>query len=69
MPYNLFDCEYTGKCLIICLIMNIHIICLIVNIQENAFFGNLIMFDCEYQGTMPCYARKKNSNGTKVYET
>ena len=37
MPYNLFDCKYTRKCL----------------------FGNLIMFDCEYQGAMPCYARKK----------
>ena len=30
MPYNLFDCEYIGKCL----------------------FGNLIMFDCGYQGAM-----------------
>ena len=30
MPYNLFDCEYSGKCL----------------------FGNLIMFNCGYQGAM-----------------
>ena len=35
----------------------------------KCFFGNLIMFDCEYQGAMPCYAGKKKSIGTRVYET